>query len=62
MKFIENQNLFVKDPTQSQTGTFGFSTFNSNNLFEPKLSIKLQDNNYLIWTQHMEGVILTKNA
>lgn len=38
-----------KDSYQTQDFSFG-----------PKVSIKLQENNYLLWYQQVEGVILTQ--
>lgn len=31
----------------------------SDNTFAPKLSIKLQENNFLFWNQQVDGVILS---
>ncbi|KAI5399274.1 hypothetical protein KIW84_064587 [Lathyrus oleraceus] len=56
------ENLSQKFPTENQESqvtmkTIGFS--NSLNSFSPKLSIKLQEKNFLLWNQQVEGVILS---
>ncbi|KAI5413791.1 hypothetical protein KIW84_058074 [Lathyrus oleraceus] len=60
MEFTENQESEIKDPTQSQEISTVFASTKSKNSFGPKLSIKLQENNYLLWNQQLEGVILTQ--
>lgn len=43
--------------SQAITSTMVHSS--SGNTFAPKLSMKLQENNFLMWNQHIEGVILS---
>ncbi|KAI5438360.1 hypothetical protein KIW84_024196 [Lathyrus oleraceus] len=57
----EPQDSVVKNPPHSQGFSIVFASSNSNNTFGRKLSIKLQDNNYLLWNQQVEGIILTQN-
>ncbi|CAI8604343.1 unnamed protein product [Vicia faba] len=42
---------------QSQPSLFLNST--NHNVFGPKLSIKLQENNFLLWNQQVKGIILS---
>ena len=45
------------DNQELQTSFASFST--GNNRFGPRLSIKLQENNFLLWNQQVEGIILS---
>lgn len=60
MEVTENQESEIKDPVQSQKISAMFTSTKSTNSFGPKLSIKLQENKYLLWNQQVEGVILTQ--
>ncbi|CAI8596383.1 unnamed protein product [Vicia faba] len=55
-----NQNSHTQNQDLSRNTSSSFFTPNSNNTYGPKLSIQLKDNNYLLWNQQVEGVILTQ--
>lgn len=66
ISFIETttnlENLSQNVPTENQElqvtmKTIGFSS--SLNSFAPKLLIKLQEKNFLLWNQQVEGVIIS---
>lgn len=43
----------------SQATTLIMEYSNSGNMFAPKISIKLQENNFFLWNEQVEGVILS---
>lgn len=60
METTDTQESVIKDPTQSQEISIVFASVKYNNSFGTKFSIMLQENNYLLYNQQVEGVVLTQ--
>ncbi|CAI8585705.1 unnamed protein product [Vicia faba] len=56
---FENQSV-IKIQTLTQETLTVFTSSKSNSSFRPKILIKMQENNYLLWNQQVEGVFLAQ--
>lgn len=62
---MENQESVMQEAQDmlksSQAMTSSMVHTSSGNAFSPKLSIKLQENNFVLWNQQVEHVVLSHN-